>query len=184
MNVLTLYIGGIPASGKSTIFKRLREEMFRGATPKAAGLCKYINAGQFYMIGVFDGSTFEGTDKLSMTAIGDSINFIKGLETLGGKRVVLVEGDRLFCERFLKSTGARVFIIEAEDSVIRKRRQERVKNGHTMSSTFLKSRHTKVEKLSAQFRARRLPNNTQLELERNIQVLKLTAQSWINRKGN
>lgn len=104
MDAKVIYIAGVPASGKSTLFRLIRKHLFDGAKEFRIGKCRGIESkcGKFKMLGVFDGSKFEGTDKLSMTVINDAISYLKGIN---GKSVVFVEGDRLFNYRFLHETG-------------------------------------------------------------------------------
>lgn len=81
MDAKVIYIAGVPASGKSTLFRLIRKHLFDGAKEFRIGKCRGIESkcGKFKMLGVFDGSKFEGTDKLSMTVINDAISYLKGI---------------------------------------------------------------------------------------------------------
>lgn len=175
MKVKTIYLAGVPASGKTTIFKRIREKLFVDAETLSFGKCKYIQAGQYYMIGVFDGSTFEGTDKLSMTAIDDCIAFILQLEQKQDRSVVFVEGDRLFNERFFLQTNARGLVIGADENVLKARHAAR----DNQTETFLKGRATKVARMAAKFKLTKLRNNTLYDSEIITKGLIQTAEQWI-----
>lgn len=78
MATKVIYIAGVPASGKSTMFKRVRELLFGDATEFKEGKVRGLQStdGHYIMLGVFDGTTFEGTDKLSMTVI-DGCNCLR-----------------------------------------------------------------------------------------------------------
>lgn len=164
MNAKVIYVAGVPAAGKTTIMKRVREALFAGAEQFGQGACKGIRCGDLYMIGVFDGSTFEGTDRLSMTAIDDVLAFIEGLQ--GG--TVLVEGDRLFNERFLRTTRATVVLIDADKAIIKQRHSTR----DQQSETFLKGRRTKIENFKKRHpKVRTFWNNTLTDSQRIAKMI-------------
>lgn len=175
MKAKVIYIAGVPASGKSTLFKLIRKSLFDGSKEFKHGKCKGIESccGKYKMIGVFDGSTFEGTDKLSMTVIGDAIDYIKGLDE---KSVVFVEGDRLFKYRFLSETRATLLLIDANERVLKQRHIER---GDNQTETFLKSRRSKVENFIAKYKAQRIWNNTTQDQERILNYILKTAREYV-----
>lgn len=178
MATKVIYIAGVPASGKSSLFKLIREELFGNASNFQQGKCKGIESkdGHFKMIGVFDGSTFEGTDKLCMTVIDDAISYIKGLN---GKSVVFVEGDRLFNYRFLHETGAMLLLIDANERVLKARHIER---GDSQTDTFLKSRRSKVENFIAKYGVQRIWNNTLQDQKRILDFIIKTAKGYVEGK--
>lgn len=159
MSTKVIYLAGVPASGKTTIFKRIRERLFTTCTDFKSGLCRGIENGQYKMIGVFDGSTFEGTDRLSMAVIDDAIDYIKQLDNA----VVFVEGDRLFNYRFLQAVKASVIIIDAHPDVLHIRHAQR---GDAQSEIFLKGRRSKIENFAKKYKLKRLYNNTNSDSER------------------
>lgn len=178
MAAKVIYIAGVPASGKSTLFKLIREQLFGSASNFQQGKCKGIESkdGHFKMIGVFDGSTFEGTDKLSMTVIDDTIGYIKGLNEVEQKSVVFVEGDRLFNIRFLSETKALLLLIDANERVLKARHLER---GDNQTETFLKSRRSKVENFISRYKAQRIWNNTPKDQERILSFIIKTAREYV-----
>lgn len=97
-NTLVVYVGGVPASGKSTLFRGLRSVLFKDAVTFSARTCKGVARGPYRMLGVFDGSTFEGTDKLIMAVIDDALRYLDELSRQPERTVVFVEGDRLLCD--------------------------------------------------------------------------------------
>lgn len=155
-NCLVIYLEGEPATGKSTIFKHIRRQLFGNATEFRSGLLRGIKQGQFYMLGVFDGSTFEGTDRLSMAVINDAIPFIKGLQDAPERSVVFVEGARLANAHFMTETGARLFLLHCIPEVLTMRHAER---GDEQTERFLKSRHTAVCNLSKKYPAQWVDNS-------------------------
>ena len=88
MNVKTILLAGVPASGKSTIFREVRDKLFDIQIPFKYKKLRGIRNenGRIQMLGVFDNSKHEGTDKLSMTVIADALEYIKSLEP-GFKKV-------------------------------------------------------------------------------------------------
>jgi len=134
-------LGGEPATGKTTIIKKLRE--FFNLTPFSYGQVKgvYDKEKKVYFIGVFDGSTFEGTDKLSMAVQPFFIKFLNWCE--GG--IVIFEGDRLFNQSlFDRDFNFVKIIIKADEEILESRHKER---GDTQSNKFLKSKKTKIENI-------------------------------------
>lgn len=176
MSAKVIYIAGVPASGKSTLFKMIRKHLFSESKEFKHGKCKGIENGAFKMLGVFDGTTFEGTDKLSMTVIDDAIEFIKQQIDSKQKSVVFVEGDRLFNIRFLKETKALLLLINANERVLKERH---IKRGDSQTETFLKSRRSKVENFINKYKAQRIWNNTLQDQERILNFIIKTANEYV-----
>jgi deoxyadenosine/deoxycytidine kinase len=134
-------IGGEPASGKTTLVRKLMEGY--NLTPFKYGLVRglYDKEENIYFIGVFDGSTFEGTDKLSMAVQPDFVKFLNNRD--GG--VVIFEGDRLFNNKLFTNDLPFVkVILRASKEVIDKRHQER---GDNQTERFIGSRNTKINNI-------------------------------------
>lgn len=167
-----IYLAGVPASGKSTLFRRLRKEFFTESKEFSHGLLRGIQSGNLFMLGVFDGSTFEGTDRLSMSVINDALDWFKHQNE---SALVLVEGDRLFNERFLSETGANVVLIDAHPSVLASRHRLR---GDNQTERFLRSRRTKVENFAKKFRVQRHYNDTPSDAERIYNAIKQEIVRW------
>lgn len=179
MSAKVIYIAGVPASGKSTLFKMIRKHLFSESKEFKHGKCKGIENGAFKMLGVFDGTTFEGTDKLSMTVIDDAIEFVKQQIYSKQKSVVFVEGDRLFNIRFLKETKALLLLIDANERVLKERH---IKRGDSQTETFLKSRRSKVENFINKYKAQRIWNNTLQDQERILSFILKTATDYVDGK--
>lgn len=179
MAAKTIYLAGVPASGKSTLFKMIRKQLFEGAQEFKEGKCRGIENGAYKMLGVFDGSTFEGTDKLSMTVIGDAIDYVKKLQEDKDRHVVFVEGDRLFNYRFLSETRARLLLIDASEQVLKARHIER---GDTQTDTFLRSRRSKVENFVAKYNVQRIWNNDKRDQQNIFEYIIKTAKDYVEGK--
>lgn len=179
MNVLTILLAGVPASGKSTIFREVRDKLFDIQIPFKYKKLRGIRNenGRIQMLGVFDNSKHEGTDKLSMTVIDDALEYIKSLEP-GFKKVVLLEGDRLLNERFIEETKAEVITIEASQYTLLKRHIERKDN---QSETFLKRCETKVSNIQKKYGLQPLQNNTEIEKEHIVKTIAKEVIGWITK---
>ena len=175
MSVKVLFLAGVPASGKSTIFRKIREKHFTEPTEFTHGAAKGITQGKLAMLGVFDGSNFEGTDRLSMTVINDAIAYVKTLDEDEGKHVLLVEGDRLFNARFLRETRAALILIDAAPEVLEARHRKR---GDDQTPAFLKGRRSKVENFAKKHRLGRIMNNNQADQERIILGISKLIEQW------
>jgi hypothetical protein len=153
---LILGVGGEPATGKTTLFRRVREEL-----PGAAEVFKYKSMqaerwdeAKVVFLGFYaEGDRYGGTDKLGLSVQPDASHFLReGLKELEGPPhawTVLFEGDRLFNDSFLtgpcaESGDLRAWILTCDPEVKEKRRRAR---GDAHSEVFLKGRHTKYSNL-------------------------------------
>lgn len=177
MNAKVIFIAGVPASGKTTLFKRIREHFFQHSQEFKDGKVRGIEQSNYKMLGVFDGSTFEGTDRLSMTVIEDAINYIKKQDSRPGRKVIFIEGDRLFNFRFLQETRATLILLDAAPDLLKQRHIER---GDNQNQQFLKSRRSKIENFAKKYGIKRVFNNTPGDSERILQFVISTAEQWIN----
>lgn len=176
MAATVIYIAGVPCSGKTTLFKQLRNKLFQSYECFSYLSLRGIKSDNYIMLGVFDGSMNEGTDKLSMTVISDAIKYIRSLKESEDRYVVFVEGDRLFNYRFLSETDSKLVIIDANPSELLKRHRER---GDIQSDMFLKSRRTKIENFIKKYHSVRVWNNTKEESFRILQALEKMAKDYI-----
>lgn len=173
MSAKVIYIAGVPASGKTTLFKRIRQELFTSSEEVKHGKCRAIKSDNYIMLGVFDGSTFEGTDRLSMAVIDDAIDYIQHLDD---SKVVFVEGDRLFNFRFLQAVRAKIILLDAHPDVLKQRHQER---GDNQTATFLQSRRTKLENFASKHRISRVYNNTPEDGNKIYDYIIKLAKSYV-----
>lgn len=178
MGVKVIYVAGVPASGKSTLFKRLRKKYFDAATEFKFGRVRGIRQGQLQMLGVFDGSLFEGTDKLSMSVINDAIEYISELKNDSDKHVVFAEGDRLFNWRFISTTRATLLLLDANEAVLK---QRHIMRGDSQSETFLRSRRTKVENYIKAHNTMRIWNNSPQDSDRIFNYLTKTVDEYVGK---
>lgn len=176
MAVKVIYVAGVPACGKTTLFKRIREELFLNETEFKDGKVRGVESNHFKMLGVFDGTLFEGTDKLSMTVINEAILYIKKLREEEKRYVVFVEGDRLFNHRFIMETKAILLLLDANEKILRLRHLQR---GDVQNDTFLRSRRSKVENYIKKYNVMRIWNNTPDDQERIFLYINKIAREYV-----
>jgi hypothetical protein len=110
MAINLLGIGGEPATGKTALMVWAMNELNLHDTAReiSLGVCRglYWAKAKVMVLGVYDGSLFQGTDRLSMAAQPDAVRLIQSLESSHEAydgHTVIFEGDRLFTQSFLVS---------------------------------------------------------------------------------
>ena len=132
--------------------------------PFTFGLVRGTRHGPVYVLGLYkEGETFPGTDRLSMAVQPDAERFLRVLEREPGA-VVLLEGDRLTREKFLKAAGdsLRLYHLECANALLEARHAHR---GDGQSEQFKKSRLTIVRRLAERYRATALLNESERDLK-------------------
>jgi hypothetical protein len=152
-------IGGLPAVGKTTIMKEVRNR-FKPFLEFSFGLVRGIRSvgTNIYFIGVFDDSLFEGCDKLSLAVQPE---LIKWCDLLPEDSTVVFEGDRLFSLETIKKTNAHVIIVTAMKSIIDGRHIGRM---DSQTAKFIKGRDTKINNIKNSVTYDWVSNNTPFEL--------------------
>lgn len=141
-------IGGLPVSGKTTIMKQIREQLGQGVK-RQYGLLRYETYPDHVVLGIYDDSTFAGTDKLSMAVMEDTLLFLKE-----NTKKVLLEGDRLFTSKFITATqdlGYNVNILICVVDNLNEILHRYKKRGQMQNQKFLKGRHTKIQNIQKAF---------------------------------
>ena len=136
-------IGGVPATGKTTLVKKIINIL----EPKhelSFGLLKGQIVGDIAILGVYkDSEVFAGTDKLSM-AVQSHFDKYKDKN----HKHLLFEGDRLFTknnlESLIKTHETKIIILEADEQTLTKRHIDRNDN---QNEKFLKGRQTKINNI-------------------------------------
>jgi hypothetical protein len=164
-------ICGEPATGKTTLANNIMSFDTYGI--KQHGVLRYmepINGLGPIVLGIYEGDTFDGTDKLSMAVIDDAENFMYALIQGNPDACVLFEGDRLWCPRWakfltceLRHVNARFYRLYINTPELIKRHTHRaVETGKQQDPKFIMSRKTKYDNLNQQFPGmfQRRANNT------------------------
>lgn len=159
--VKTVFIAGEPATGKTTLMRRILPHLGPPqdfAYGKAKGT--FHPERKVWVLGLYPpGETFGGTDRLAMTVINDAKEWLLSVPKL---HCVLLEGDRLANGSFLnfaKEAGAlELFLLIAREDALRQRHEAR---GDTQAASWLAGRRTKLLGLKKQFPFRELENETE-----------------------
>lgn len=119
MNVI-LIIGGC-GTGKTWIMNRLKEHFdISNVYHYGTGLYTYLKKDGVIILGRYDGSTFEGGDKLSMAIMSDNDKVKPVFEEA---RVVFAEGDRFTNSSFIEAFAPRVYKITNDGAAGREKRK-------------------------------------------------------------
>jgi dephospho-CoA kinase len=158
-------IGGEPASGKSTLMKKIIKDFLPLKTFQY-GLVRglYCKDRNLFFIGIYDDSVFCGTDKLSMAV---QPHFIKLINKIKDGTFVF-EGDRLFNQSLFDQTKCDIYVLRATQKTLEQRHESRNDN---QTDKFKKAKKTKVENIIHKNSATLLPNNTKAESENCHNVL-------------
>lgn len=152
-------ICGEPGTGKTTLMREVMDSLGGHFwSEERLGTLDYLRHANYTVFGKYEGEYFDGTDRLSMAVINDAEAFLKVFESTNSyvNNIVLFEGDRLFCLRFLgsclKATRQCRFIqLSFDDATCRERRAEREAQGIIQPLSFVRSRRTKYRNLRNQF---------------------------------
>jgi len=177
MKVIAL--GGEPATGKTTLTKRLFRNIPDFQVTKY-GLLRLLVSEQdrLLLLGIYNfkaNTPFEGTDRLSMSVILDARRFIKWASQNRKDYNIFFEGDRLFTQDFIDHCRSicetKVYVLTCEPEALEKRHVER---GDLQNGSWLKGRTTKIANIANEPRnkALLLPNKDKDDLIRNLHILR------------
>lgn len=135
-------VGGVPATGKTTLIKSILNN-FKPLTKFKFGLIQGVRSKllRIYVIGVYDNSTFAGTDKLSMACQPD---FLRLMKKLSDNDLVIFEGDRLFNQSLFDEVDCNIIILEANNDTLVNRHIDRRDN---QTEKFIQSKFTKIRNI-------------------------------------
>ena len=140
-------IGGVPATGKTTLMKKILTKFTYQNFKFGLLRGHFIKDKNLVIMGIYNNDIFCGTDKLSMAVNQDFIKYIKL-----NKRNILFEGDRLFTLNNIKlikeSYKTRTIILENDQKTLDSRHLDRNDN---QSAQFLKGRITKISNICNYF---------------------------------
>jgi len=94
--------------GKTWVMKKLLGNY--QTRPGKIGKFKFHYNNEIVIVGVYDGTTFEGSDRLSMSVITDLGKFL----AWAGDRVVVCEGDRFTNSTFISQAHPVIFKIHGD----------------------------------------------------------------------
>lgn len=142
MNFLIIGNCGV---GKTYTMQRLIEK-YECNTEHSVGLIKYISNGWLNITGVYDGSTFQGSDKLSMSVMSSLDEFLRVIQG-----TTIYEGDRFTNSTFIKHAKPTIIKILGSGKQGRKMRNS------TQTQRHIDSIATRVSNIPATYE---VPNST------------------------
>ena len=159
--------GGEPATGKSTIMKRLMTRFKEEPVPRKYDTLQYLDYEQSrnIILGRYpDGQAFGGTDRLPMNVQPFAEKFLA--QRKSEDYTVWFEGDRLFNAKFLHyieslSILHHFFAVCARSEVIDQRHSSR----DHQNEAWLKGRRTKVKHLINEFDLPTLFSNSEQDID-------------------
>ena len=165
-------LGGLPASGKSTIFQEIIKTLGKNKIFKYSLLRGEFYEPNIYVFGTYD-RKFGGTDTLSMAVQPIAVKFIQ--EMKDNDVVLIFEGDRLFNRSFIQKIkdlelDYSFYMAIADPEIIENRHKAR---GDTQSREWLQSRKTKYATIYSAYMKdiTLLKNNNLEELKKNMEII-------------
>lgn len=147
---------GACGTGKTWVMKKLIDKL--GASEKyKLGRIAYRSNGRTNILGKYDGSTFEGSDKLSMAAMADFEDYLYYTKS----KTTIAEGDRFTNSTFLNKAQPIVIKILGDG------KEGREKRGSQQTERQIKSIATRVKNIEAHIHV----ENSQQALETILKLL-------------
>lgn len=128
-------------SGKTWVMKELIKK-FKLNTPGKVGMFYFHRNENVVCLGKYDGSTFEGSDKLSMAIMSDVKSFHKYAKDKNA--TVFCEGDRFMNETFVKEFNTNLWVVHITNDG----KEGRKKRKSAQTERHLKSISTRVKNFS------------------------------------
>lgn len=119
MNIILLI--GATGTGKTWVVKQLIKKL-NLSTLGRVGMFLFHRNEKHLILGKYDGTTFEGSDKLSMAIMRDLDVFIESAR-LKKFKTVICEGDRFTNKTFIEKAKPIIVLIDNDGAEGRKKRQ-------------------------------------------------------------
>ena len=139
-NDVRLLIVGKTGVGKTWLMNSLLKH-YRANLRLKMGLVYFHSNGSVHILGKYDGSTFEGSDKLSMGVMADIDKFLRASE---GKSII-AEGDRFTNSRYIAAAKPLIIKILGDGA------EGRLKRGSNQTQRHIKAISTRVDNICANF---------------------------------
>lgn len=140
MNILLI---GATGTGKTWVMRQLISQQ---ASEFKAGLVRGVHDNNALFLGVYDGSLFEGSDKLSMSVAKDFDLLKVMLDAVGSSMVA--EGDRFMNKKFIDMFSPTIIKITGDGA------EGRLNRGSQQTDRQIKSIETRVKNIKADIEVR------------------------------
>ncbi len=128
---------GMCGVGKTWLMTQLLKG--KDAQPKRLGLVLFHETDDYIVVGKYDGSVFQGSDKLSMGVMSSVDKFMRYVESTG--KVAIFEGDRFTNSKFIEKVDPAIIRIEGDG------RNGRMQRGSNQTERHLKAISTRVSNI-------------------------------------
>lgn len=153
-------IGGVPATGKTTLMRKVIKSLLPLKTFKYKLLRGLYNKDKkIYIMGIYDNSLFSGTDKLSMAVQPHFIEFAKKIT----EENIIFEGDRLFNQSLFNELDCDKIILKVNHKEIHNRH---IKRNDTQTEKFKKAKETKIRNIIENNEVSLFENNNEEDTKR------------------
>ena len=136
----TILLIGCCGSGKTWVMKSIINK-YKALKRQKIGKVYFQSNDELIILGKYDGQTFEGSDRLSMSVVTD----LGKLISVQGEKTIIAEGDRFTNSRFIGEMKPIIIKITDDGAKGRKLR------GSNQTERHLKSVTTRVSNISATF---------------------------------
>ena len=133
---MTILLIGMCGTGKTWVMQQLID-YYLLTIKRKAGKIYYHTDNKIVAIGKYDGSIYQGSDKLSMSVMTDVDAFL----SWNKNSVVIAEGDRFTNSKFIAKSKPIIIKITDDGAV------GRLKRNSTQSERHLKSIQTRVSNI-------------------------------------
>lgn len=134
----TILVVGGAGSGKTWVMEQVIKK-FRLTRLGRVGMFLFHQNDKYCVLGKYDGSTFQGSDKLSMAVMRD----LDAFKTVKKDYVVICEGDRFMNSTFISKTKPFIIKITNDGS------QGRAQRGSNQTERQIKTIQTRVQNVAA-----------------------------------
>lgn len=128
----------------------------------------YSPSNNLYLLGIYDGTLFQGTDKLAMTVVTDVLTL---MEAKRGANFIF-EGDRLFCgknfDNFQKY-GELLIVSLFSENLVRRLNSR----GNVQSLIILQRRITKIKNIKSKYKVLEYQNDTEEQKNATVRAFDL-----------
>lgn len=185
-----IIVGGFPGSGKSTIMRGAIHKLEQGGhrfKELRQGIITWMESDEVYILGSYkEGEKFPGTDRLPLNVQPEAQRFMEDLKIdeegqHAREKVVLIEGDRLFNDKFLYFLDTNGFyVILCIVSMSRELLEQRRNKRSDQNESWRKGRETKVNRIALSRPVHHyLQNNTKEEQEQSVaELVKEVRGEW------